>query len=176
MNTVTFFFFFKIIDVDHFKSFLNLLQYCFCFLFSVFVFALRHMRSVPWPVIEPKPPAVEAQSLNHWTAGEFPKVSSCEPTQAGFGTLHTCHSVLLHVRWSPHDPIYLLGSSHHILILANRRRCSFTWRGCSASHTQPLHILLTRLFFFPLGHHVPSWNWRFGYYRGRREWILGLWG
>ena len=26
--------------------------------------------SVPWPGIEPMPPAVEAQSLNHWTARE----------------------------------------------------------------------------------------------------------
>ena len=36
MNTVSFSF--KIIDVDHFKSLLNLLQYCFCFMFSVFFF------------------------------------------------------------------------------------------------------------------------------------------
>ena len=27
---------------------------------------------VPWPGIEPVPPAVEAQSPNHWTAREFP--------------------------------------------------------------------------------------------------------
>ena len=27
---------------------------------------------VPWPGIEPVPPAVEAQSLNHWTAREVP--------------------------------------------------------------------------------------------------------
>ena len=27
---------------------------------------------VPWPGIEPGPPAVEAWSTNHWTAREFP--------------------------------------------------------------------------------------------------------
>ena len=28
---------------------------------------------VPWPMIEPVPPAVEAWSLNRWTAREVPK-------------------------------------------------------------------------------------------------------
>ena len=28
---------------------------------------------VPWPGIEPAPPALEAQSLNHWTAREVPE-------------------------------------------------------------------------------------------------------
>ena len=27
---------------------------------------------VPWPGIEPVPPAVKAQSLNHWTTREVP--------------------------------------------------------------------------------------------------------
>ena len=27
---------------------------------------------VPWPGIEPAPPALEARSRNHWTAGEVP--------------------------------------------------------------------------------------------------------
>ena len=27
---------------------------------------------VPWPGIEPMPPAVEVQSLNHWTSKEVP--------------------------------------------------------------------------------------------------------
>ena len=31
--------------------------------------------SVPWPGIEPVPPAVEAQSLNHWTTREVPGTS-----------------------------------------------------------------------------------------------------
>ena len=28
---------------------------------------------VPQPGIEPRPPAVEARSLNHWTTGEIPR-------------------------------------------------------------------------------------------------------
>ena len=31
------------------------------------------------PGIEPEPPTLEAQSLNHWTAREFPKVTISEP-------------------------------------------------------------------------------------------------
>ena len=31
---------------------------------------------VPWPEIEPIPPALEAQSLNHWTAREVPNLLS----------------------------------------------------------------------------------------------------
>ena len=29
---------------------------------------------VPWPEIEPMGPELEAESLNHWTAGEVPKI------------------------------------------------------------------------------------------------------
>ena len=29
---------------------------------------------VPQPGIEPTPPVVEEQSLNHWTAGEVPEI------------------------------------------------------------------------------------------------------
>ena len=36
--------------------------------------------SVPRPGIEPGPPAVEAQSPNHWTAREFPDLPSLELT------------------------------------------------------------------------------------------------
>ena len=37
------------------------------------VLALRE--ASPWPGIEPRPPAEEAQSPNHWTAKEFPEPS-----------------------------------------------------------------------------------------------------
>ena len=30
---------------------------------------------IPWPGIEPRPPAVEARSPNHWTAREFPHMN-----------------------------------------------------------------------------------------------------
>ena len=32
---------------------------------------------VPWPGIKPELPAAEAQSLNHWTAREFPSLFLC---------------------------------------------------------------------------------------------------
>ena len=44
-------------------------------LFSVFIFFGCHVAfgmTVPWPGIEPVPPAVEAWSFNHWTAREVP--------------------------------------------------------------------------------------------------------
>ena len=42
-----------------------------------FFFWLHHVACgipVPRPGVKPKPPAVEAQSLNHWTAREFPSL------------------------------------------------------------------------------------------------------
>ena len=59
--------------MDHcFKSFLNLLQYRFCFLF-VFFFG-REARGIPAPRpgIERVPPALQVWSLNHWTTREAP--------------------------------------------------------------------------------------------------------
>ena len=44
-------------------------------IFSFVLFWLCHKAYgilVPWPEIEPTPPALEAQSLNHWTAREVP--------------------------------------------------------------------------------------------------------
>ena len=47
---------------------------------SFFFFFLLHLEAcgilVPWPGIEPVPPAVEAQSSNHWTTREFPAAPS----------------------------------------------------------------------------------------------------
>ena len=50
-------------------------QKIFYFLF-IYLFWLRHSACgilVPRPGIEPAPPAVEAQNLNHWTIREVPK-------------------------------------------------------------------------------------------------------
>ena len=61
-----------IFDVDHFQSLLNLLQYCFCFMFWVFL-AMSHVGWIlaPWPGMEPTPPALESEwSLNDRTARE----------------------------------------------------------------------------------------------------------
>ena len=67
-----FFFFFKISsDVDHFKSLLNLLQYCFCFMFWIFGQEACGIL-VPQPGIKPAHPCSERQSLNHWTIREVP--------------------------------------------------------------------------------------------------------
>ena len=50
----------------------------FKFLFNFsFFFWPHHMVGgilVPWPGIELVPPAVEAQSPNHWTTREFPSI------------------------------------------------------------------------------------------------------
>ena len=50
-----------------FKSLLNLLQNCFCFMPFFFFFPTGHVgSSLPQPRIEPTAPTVEAQNLNHW--------------------------------------------------------------------------------------------------------------
>ena len=67
----------------HYHSAPNILLYLFLkfiyivFLVSyfVFIFWLHHAAFgilVPQPGIEPSPPALEAQSLNHWTTREVP--------------------------------------------------------------------------------------------------------
>ena len=53
------------------KSLLNLLRYCFCFLFWFFGHEACGIL-VPQPGIKPAPPALEVQSPNHWTAREVP--------------------------------------------------------------------------------------------------------
>ena len=53
----------------------KILEWKFSFLF--FFFAILQVMwdlIVPWPGIELLPPAVEAQSLNHWTAREVPRM------------------------------------------------------------------------------------------------------
>ena len=62
-------------SVFFFKSLLNLFQYCFCFMFWFLVCEACGILA-PKPGIEPAPPALEAQSLNHWTAREVPSVVS----------------------------------------------------------------------------------------------------
>ena len=51
-------------------------SFFFHFFLFFFLFFWLHSTAcgilVPWPGIEPLPPAVEAQSLNHWTTGEVP--------------------------------------------------------------------------------------------------------
>ena len=49
---------------------LNLLQYCFCFLFCFFSQEACRILA-PQPEMEPTPPA-----LNHWTAREIPRSPS----------------------------------------------------------------------------------------------------
>ena len=68
------FFFFKVFFFGCgpiLKSLLNLLQYCFCFLFWFFGREARGILASQ-PGIKPEPPAWEVQSLNHWTASKVP--------------------------------------------------------------------------------------------------------
>ena len=75
--------------------------------FSLFFFFLtfcpRHIASgifVPWPAIEPMPPALEARSLSHWVAREVPvRLSLCTsvctvhgPVRAEVPIRHSGHS------------------------------------------------------------------------------------
>ena len=52
-------------DVEFLKSLLNLLQYCFCFMFPFF----GHKALAIWPGMEPTCPVLE-DSLNNWTTRE----------------------------------------------------------------------------------------------------------
>ena len=55
--------------MDHFLNpLLNLLQYCFCFIFCFFVLEVSGIL-IPQQGVEPTPSALEG-SLNHWTARE----------------------------------------------------------------------------------------------------------
>ena len=56
------------------KSWLNLLQHCFCFTFWFLGQEARGLLA-PQPGIEHAPPALEMQSLNHWTTGEVPLIT-----------------------------------------------------------------------------------------------------
>ena len=46
---------------------------------------------VPRPGIEPTPPALEAQSLNHWTAREVPEMKNNLRRLWSKGYIPTCH-------------------------------------------------------------------------------------
>ena len=73
----------------------NQLHVCplFLFIYSFFIFIFwphrtAHRILVPRPGIEPVPPALEAQSLNQWTAREVP-IHSC------LGSFPICHCRVL---------------------------------------------------------------------------------
>ena len=56
------------------KSLLNLLQHCFCFTFWFWGQEACGLLA-PQPGIEHATPALEMQSLNHWTTGEVPRIT-----------------------------------------------------------------------------------------------------
>ena len=62
------FFFF---NRDHFKSFLNLLHYCFSLVFWFFGHEACGILATQ-PRTDPMPPCIGRQSLNYWTAKEVP--------------------------------------------------------------------------------------------------------
>ena len=80
--------------IVYLKFKLNWLRSIFCFLAPPL--GLRGRILVPRPGIEPMPPAVEAETPNHWTAREFPMLYFC---LLNLETLPGSHFVLsnLHV-------------------------------------------------------------------------------
>ena len=65
------FFFFFDVDLYFLKSLLNLLQYCFCFMF--WCFWPRGMWDLSSPTRDrTRRPCIGRRSLNHWTAREVP--------------------------------------------------------------------------------------------------------
>ena len=78
MKTEKIFFFLKIfvfLDVDHLlKSLLNLLQYCFCFMFWLFGQEARGILAPP-PGIDPALPALEGKVLTTGPPGKSQKKS-----------------------------------------------------------------------------------------------------
>ena len=70
--------------------------------FFFFFFLFGHVAcriSVPWPGIEPTPPALEAHSLSYWTAREvlstcwiwFDNIARAAKLSTDTWLLHTCH-------------------------------------------------------------------------------------
>ena len=55
------------------KSLLNLLQYCFCFMFWFFGFEAYGILT-PWPGIEPAPPTLEGKVLTTGLPGKSPRL------------------------------------------------------------------------------------------------------
>ena len=48
---------------------------------------------VPQPGFEPAPPALEAQSLNHWTAREVPRSKGLPAVWASFNPVKLTHKI-----------------------------------------------------------------------------------
>ena len=48
------------------------IKFIYLFIYLFLPWGLRESQLIPWPGIEPVPPAVEVHSPNHWTAREVP--------------------------------------------------------------------------------------------------------
>ena len=73
------------INLDHldevvFVRFLHYKVTLFIYLFIYWPHLVACGILVPWPRIEPVPPALEVWSLNHWTAREVPEVTLYPPS------------------------------------------------------------------------------------------------
>ena len=62
----------KITDITSFYSWIYQQAHSLFFFFFNFFCHMAWEILVPWPGTEPTSPALEAQSLNHWTTGEVP--------------------------------------------------------------------------------------------------------
>ena len=84
-----------------------------CLLFYLFILKFLAMQcppqtpggiSVPWPGTKPVPPALEAWSLNHWTAREAPRPSSCQYRRGSMPWSKLSHLPHPLQRFSPEGP------------------------------------------------------------------------
>ena len=89
----------------------HLFIFLFCFVFWPCRMACKIL--VPRPMIEPVPPAVEARSLNHWTAREVPPMPFVERT------IH-----------SPPTRLYLCTYWSHLCASISGHSIPFHWSMC----------------------------------------------
>ena len=69
---------------NFFKLLLNLLQYCFCFIYVYFFGHEACVTLVPWPGIKPTPSALEGQVLTTGLPGKSPETEFLEHGKLSF--------------------------------------------------------------------------------------------
>ena len=107
---------------------------------------------VPWPGMKPRPPALGAWSLSHWTTREVSHKSLWCPSQSGLNCWYRCSRFRLwphrrHPAWPASDPR---------LIYCPQQRWPVSWKKLKVSlgHCQwsGLGCLKCRLGFLGLPH------------------------
>ena len=89
---------------------LSIKKNIFMWLYQVFSCSMQDL--VPWPGIEPRPPALGTQSLSHWNTGKVPQLLCLKLTilvaVCGGGGCWRPSSLLLGLLWAD---IFLISSS-----------------------------------------------------------------